>query len=133
MAALEILGNERFDLLINDMVMPKVGGTEVTKAARAEDPNIPVVCISSYTLELVAHEVESIENLTFLAKPFSLKQLVGTVRNAIVISSKDAESTYLTFCYYLKKQRTKKELAHENKIRTKSFLNLRTLGPKGGP
>ena len=72
------------------MVMPKVGGMEVMKAVRAEDPNIPVVCISVYTLESVVHEVESIENLTFLAKPFSLKQLAGTVRNAIDISTKNA-------------------------------------------
>ena len=43
------------------MVMPKVGGTEVMRAVRAEDPNIPVVCISVYTLESVVHEVESIE------------------------------------------------------------------------
>ena len=90
-AALEILGNARFDLLITDMVMPKVGGAEVIKAAWAEDPNIPVVCISGYTQESVAQEVESIENLTFLAKPFSLKQLAGTVKNAIDISSKNAE------------------------------------------
>ena len=90
-AALEILVNARFDLLINNMVMSKVGRAEVIKAARAEDPIIPVVCISGYTLETVAQEVESIENLTFLAKPFSLKQLAGTVKNAIDISSKNAE------------------------------------------
>ena len=49
-AALQILGNARFDLLITDMVMPKAGGTEVMRAVRAEDPNIPVVCISGFTL-----------------------------------------------------------------------------------
>ena len=89
-AALEILGNARFDLLITDMVMPKVGGAKVMKAARVEDPDIPVVCISGSTLNSVVHKVESIKNLTFLAKPFSLKQLAGTVRNAIDISSKNA-------------------------------------------
>ena len=73
------------------MVMPKMGGTEVMKAVRAEDPNIPVVCISNYTLESVVYEVESIENLIFLAMPFSLKQLAGTVRIAIDISLKNAE------------------------------------------
>ena len=73
------------------MVMPKVGGTEVMRAVRAEDPNIPFVRISGYTLESVVHEVESIENLIFLAMPFSLKQLAGTVRNAIDSSSKNAE------------------------------------------
>lgn len=82
-AALEILRASKFDLLITDMVMPKVGGAEVIKAARAADPSLPVICISGYTQESVAREVESIENLHFLAKPFSLKQLAGTVKNAI--------------------------------------------------
>ena len=73
------------------MVMPKAGGTEVMRAVKGEDPNIPVVCISGFTLESMVHKVESIENLIFLAMPFSLKQLAGNVRNAIDIRSKNAE------------------------------------------
>ena len=61
------------------------------RAEQGEDPNIPVVCISGYTLEPVVHDAESIENLIFLAMPFSLKQLAGNVRNAIDIRSKNAE------------------------------------------
>ena len=64
---------------------------EVISAAPDASPDIPVICISYYTQGSVAREVESIENLTFLAKPFSLKQLAGTVKNAIDISSKNAE------------------------------------------
>ena len=48
------------------MVMPKVGGTEVMRAVQGEDLNIPVVCISGYTLESVVHEVESIEEAHLL-------------------------------------------------------------------
>lgn len=73
------------------MVMPKAGGTEVMRAVKGEDPNVPVVCISGFTLESMVHKVESIENLIFLAMPFSLKQLAGTVRIAIDISLKNAE------------------------------------------
>ena len=82
-AALELLRGTEFDLLITDMVMPKVGGAEVIRAARRTAPSLPVICISGYTQESVAKEVESIENLYFLAKPFSLKQLAGTVKTAL--------------------------------------------------
>lgn len=82
-AALELLRATEFDLVITDMVMPKVGGAEVIRAARDAAPDIPVICISGYTQESVAREVESIENLRFLAKPFSLKQLAGTVKVAL--------------------------------------------------
>ena len=71
------------DVVITDMVMPKVGGAEVIRAARRTAPSLPVICISGYTQESVAKEVESIENLYFLAKPFSLKQLAGTVKTAL--------------------------------------------------
>lgn len=79
-AALEILRAATFDLLITDMVMPKVGGAEVIRAAREGDPALPVICISGYTQESVAREVESIDKVEFLAKPFSLKQLAGSVK-----------------------------------------------------
>jgi len=82
-AALELLRSTAFDLLITDMVMPKVGGAEVIREARKLMPELPVICISGYTEESVAREVEAIEEVHFLAKPFSLKQLAGTVKNAI--------------------------------------------------
>lgn len=97
-AALELLRTTTFDLLIRDMVMPKVGGAEVIKAARAADPSLPVICISGYTQESIAREVESIENMHFLAKPFSLKQLAGTVKNAIVRTDELATGLSSSHC-----------------------------------
>ncbi len=82
-AAVQLLRAGTYDLLITDMVMPKVGGAEVIKEARKCNPDLPVICISGYTEESVAKEVETFENMHFLAKPFSLKQLAGTVKNAI--------------------------------------------------
>jgi two-component system cell cycle sensor histidine kinase/response regulator CckA len=97
-AALKLLRTTTFDLLITDMVMPKVGGAEVIKAARAADPGLPVICISGYTQESIAREVESIENMHFLAKPFSLKQLAGTVKNAIVRTDELATGLSSSHC-----------------------------------
>jgi two-component system cell cycle sensor histidine kinase/response regulator CckA len=72
-AAIEILRGASFDFLITDMVMPKVGGAEVIKAARVGGPDLPVICMSGYTQESTALEVESMDNVDFLPKPFSLK------------------------------------------------------------
>lgn len=82
-AALEIMASEHFDLLITDMVMPKVDGAAVVQAARAEFSDVPVICISGYAEESVLQEVEAIENVYFLPKPFSLKQLAGKVKEAL--------------------------------------------------
>ena len=82
--AIELLGGEDIDLLITDMVMPKVDGATVVAAARRKYPNLPVICISGYAEESVIREVESMDNVNFLAKPFSLRQLAGKVKDVLV-------------------------------------------------
>lgn len=82
-AALDILADQKFDVLITDMMMPKVDGATVIREARRRQSHLPVVCISGYTRESIARETDGISNLRFLAKPFSLKQLAAAVKAAI--------------------------------------------------
>jgi len=89
-AALELLDGGPYDLLVTDMVMPRVDGAQVIRAARKLLPDLPVICISGYTEESVLKEVESLDKLRFLSKPFSLKQLAGAVKEAI---EKNAQPT----------------------------------------
>jgi len=81
--AIELLNESAFDLLITDMVMPKADGAAVVAAARQRMPKIPVICISGYAQESVIREVESLENVNFLAKPFSLRQLASKVKDVL--------------------------------------------------
>ncbi len=82
-AALELINSEAFDLLITDMVMPKVDGATVIRKARQVRHDLPVICISGYTEESVLQEVEAFDNVYFLPKPFSLQQLAGKVKEAL--------------------------------------------------
>jgi two-component system cell cycle sensor histidine kinase/response regulator CckA len=82
-AALELIASEDFDLLITDMVMPKVDGAAVIREVRRTRTDIPVICISGYAEESVLQEVEAIKNVYFLPKPFSLQQLAGKVKEAL--------------------------------------------------
>jgi two-component system, cell cycle sensor histidine kinase and response regulator CckA len=95
-AAIKILRGASFDLLITDMVMPKVGGVEVIKAARVGDPDLPVICISGYTQESTAREVESMDNVYFLPKPFGLKQLAVIVKVSLERSREATAKLVLT-------------------------------------
>lgn len=81
--ALEILADASFDLLITDMVMPKVDGATLIREARRAMPDLPVICISGYTRESVAKEVAELPKVSFLSKPFSLKQLSTRVRSSL--------------------------------------------------
>jgi two-component system cell cycle sensor histidine kinase/response regulator CckA len=87
-AALELLNGGEYDLLVTDMVMPRVDGSQVIREARKHLPELPVICISGYTEESVLKEVESFDNLRFLSKPFSLKQLAGAVKDSIESSER---------------------------------------------
>jgi len=82
-AALEILAENTFDLLITDMMMPEVDGATLIKTARKDMPDLPVVCISGYTQEAVAKEITALPKVYFLPKPFSLKQLAAKVKTAL--------------------------------------------------
>lgn len=84
-AALDILnrGEERFDLLVTDMMMPELDGASLIKEARKRAADLPVICISGYTQDAIAQEVFDLPRVSFLPKPFSLKQLAGRVKDAI--------------------------------------------------
>ena len=84
-AAVEIIdeGEQVFDLLVTDMVMPRVDGATLIRHARKVLPDLPVVCISGYTQDSVAKEVAELPNVHFLPKPFSLKQLATRVKDAL--------------------------------------------------
>ena len=79
-----------------DKTMSEELESEVIKAARVGDPDLPVICMSGYTQESIAREVESMDNVDFLPKPFSLKQLAVIVKLSHDRSRKVATKSVLT-------------------------------------
>lgn len=79
--ALELLDGitERLDLLITDAVMPVIDGPTLIKLVRERLPGLRVICISGHTDEDIRRRIAQAGEVAFLAKPFSLKQLVGRV------------------------------------------------------
>lgn len=65
-------------VLVSDVVMPGMDGTEVVRAVRARHPAMPVILVSGYS-ESAAIEGLPDEELHFLAKPYTLRQLVARV------------------------------------------------------
>lgn len=45
--AYDLLYSQSFDLIISDIMMPKISGFEFAKAVRATDPNIPILFITA--------------------------------------------------------------------------------------
>lgn len=77
--ALELLSENRFDLLITDHAMPKMTGAQLALEVRRVLPDLPILLVSGYA-EIPAGTAA--EQLPLLSKPFSqaaLMQAIATV------------------------------------------------------
>ena len=68
------------DMLVTDVVMPNMDGPTLVKKARVERPGIKAVLISGYAEDVFRKSLGRETDVAFLAKPFSLKELLGTVK-----------------------------------------------------
>lgn len=79
--ALAILrGDAPIDLLISDVVMPEIYGTDLIRQARALRPGLPALLISGFADQQNARHGPIPEGVPFLAKPFDLADLLAHVR-----------------------------------------------------
>jgi two-component system cell cycle sensor histidine kinase/response regulator CckA len=83
--ALELIQNasEKIDLLITDVVMPRLDGPGLIREVRETHPDMKVIFISGYTEDSFRQRLDSDSEIHFLPKPFSLKQLAGKVKEVM--------------------------------------------------
>jgi PAS domain S-box-containing protein len=80
--ALRLLEDPRqeFELLISDVVMPGMHGTELARRAVQLRPELPVLMTSGYTTPLSEEDRKAMAETPLLEKPFSRRDLLGEVR-----------------------------------------------------
>jgi two-component system cell cycle sensor histidine kinase/response regulator CckA len=75
------------DLVVSDVVMPEMDGPTLLKELRQRDPKVKIIFVSGYAEEAFAKNLPSNEQgraqYAFLAKPFTLKQLVAEVKKTM--------------------------------------------------
>ena len=76
--AIEIAGKETVDLLLTDVVMPKLSGPEL-----AERLDLPVLFMSGYTGDLMEQHELLQPGMAYIQKPFTADDLRGRVRDAL--------------------------------------------------
>ncbi|MFQ5346890.1 MAG: response regulator [Rhodothalassiaceae bacterium] len=81
--ALERLAAERFDLLLSDIVMPVMDGIALALKVTVERPDLPILLMTGFAAEKQrAHNLEALTT-EVLSKPFTMDQLLRTVRRAL--------------------------------------------------
>jgi two-component system cell cycle sensor histidine kinase/response regulator CckA len=71
------------DLVVSDVVMPEMDGPTLLKELRQRDPGVKIIFVSGYAEEAFSKNLPSEEQYAFLAKPFTLKQLVSEVKKTL--------------------------------------------------
>ncbi|MGQ9603175.1 MAG: sigma-54-dependent transcriptional regulator [bacterium] len=82
-AAIKMIQQHRYDVLIIDRKMPDISGIEVLKAQMAQDPSIPVIIMTAYGSIDGAVEAMKLGAFDYIIKPFDADQIEAVVHKAL--------------------------------------------------
>lgn len=73
----------KLDLLVTDIVMPRMGGRELAETLRRQRPGLKVLFVSGYTEGAIAQSEDLAPGTAFLHKPFTPEDLARKIRELI--------------------------------------------------
>jgi two-component system cell cycle sensor histidine kinase/response regulator CckA len=83
--AIEVLekSDGRIDLVVSDVVMPEMDGPTLLRELRSRNPELKIIFVSGYAEDAFQKHLPADGKYAFLAKPFTLKQLVNAVKETL--------------------------------------------------
>ena len=73
----------KIDLLITDVVMPKMGGRKLAEEIAQLNPRLPQLFMSGYTDDTIIRQGMITEDMAFIQKPFTFEMLARKVREVL--------------------------------------------------
>lgn len=90
--ALKIVLENHFDLILADIVMPKLNGLKLLKEIRDAKPGLPVVLMSGYVNESNRKGAKKLDINEIIDKPIDLKHLYQVMREELLRSRYSEDS-----------------------------------------
>jgi two-component system, cell cycle sensor histidine kinase and response regulator CckA len=81
--ALAAFAEKDFDLVVSDVIMPRMNGMEMYREMLKNAPELRIIFISGYSSDIVTREGMASGNSFFLQKPLSRKTLLPMIRRAL--------------------------------------------------
>jgi PAS domain S-box-containing protein len=83
--ALELFksGPDQFDMIITDMIMPKMTGTELAKEILNIKPGFPVIICTGFSEKIREQELQSLNIETLLLKPLIRQEVAQVIRKTL--------------------------------------------------
>jgi len=94
-AALELIPKLSPDIVLSDVRMPQVTGVEVLAAARAHDPDVPVILMTAQATLQTAMQAVNEGAFYYIQKPFRNDEMVAILRRAAEHRQLRVENTSL--------------------------------------
>ena len=90
-AALELFQQRRFDLIVSDLMMPRMKGTELIRRLKENHSQVPVLVITAFGTIESAVEAMKAGALHYITKPFRTDEFLIHVQRALEHHSLDDE------------------------------------------
>lgn len=74
---------DEINLLITDVIMPEMNGRDLSEHLESLYPNLKTLFMSGYTANVIAHRGVLDDNVFFISKPFSKKDMAVKVREVL--------------------------------------------------
>lgn len=78
--ALEVIDREHIDLVVLDIMMPKMDGYEFTKELRAADNNLPILMVSAKQLPADKHKGFLVGTDDYMIKPIDEEEMLLRIK-----------------------------------------------------
>lgn len=124
MSALQVLSSKEVELILLDMIMPNMSGTELLRQIVQDYPDIPVIMVTGVNNLDSAVECMRIGAIDYLLKPVNPEKLIAQVKNTIELRKLKRENYLLQKHLLLDEPATKPEAFIKINTQNKYMLAL---------
>lgn len=81
--AISLVKNKDLDLIIIDLIMPGLSGSETIQEIRKIDENIPILIVSAVEEEKLIYDSMKFGATDFIQKPFDKKKIISKMERVL--------------------------------------------------